>query len=176
MSINEEKFQQMIEETSCPDSHSHSEHPVSVYHSVYEDILPNMERETLQTDLTPIKHWPIKLKLTPIYKPYFQHEDILIAADCVAYAYANFHTEIMKDKVTLITCPKQNEDYFMTKLLYFLKTNDVKSITIAKMSASCCGGLERATLFTIKRSGKKIPLRVLTISSRGHIDLSTTIS
>lgn len=114
-----------------------------------------------------LAQWPCQIKLVPVSAPYFKDAELLIAADCTAYAYANFHEDFMKDKVTLIGCPKLDGVDYSEKLTEILKFNDIKSITLLRMEVPCCGGLEWAAKTAIQNSGKSIPLQVITISIEG---------
>lgn len=116
-----------------------------------------------------LTHWPVQIKLAPINAPYFKDADLLIAADCCAYAYGNFHGRFMKNKVTLIGCPKLDMIDYSEKLTEILKNNDIRSITTARMEVPCCGGIEYAVKQALDASGKKIPLEVITIGINGEI-------
>ena len=91
-----------------------------------------------------LRQWPVQIKLAPINAPYFNGCHLLIAADCTAYAYGNFHQDFIQGKVTLIGCPKLDEGDYTEKLTAILTQNDVKSITVARMTVPCCGGIQRA--------------------------------
>lgn len=91
-----------------------------------------------------LRNWPVQIKLAPIHAPYFEGAKLLIAADCTAYAYANFHQEFMRGKVTLIGCPKLDAVDYSEKLTEILRSNDIQSVTILRMEVPCCGGLEMA--------------------------------
>ena len=101
--------------------------------------------------------------------PYFNGAKLLIAADCTAYAYANFHQEFMRGKITLIGCPKLDAVDYSEKLTEILKNNDIRSVTVLRMEVPCCGGLEHAAVTALKNSGKFIPWQVVTISTDGRI-------
>ena len=116
-----------------------------------------------------LRQWPVQIKLAPVNAPYFEGAKLLIAADCTAYAYAAFHQEIMKGKITLIGCPKLDEGDYSEKLTEIIRNNNIKSVTIARMEVPCCGGLERATVTAMQNSGKFIPWQVITISIDGKI-------
>lgn len=117
--------------------------------------------------------WPVQIKLVSPVAPYFAGADLLIAADCTAYAYGNFHREFMADKITLIGCPKLDEVDYTDKLTEILVHNEIASVTVARMEVPCCGGIERAAREAIRRSGREIPCSVVTVSTDGRI-LSTT--
>ena len=116
-----------------------------------------------------LRNWPVQIKLAPIHAPYFEGAKLLIAADCTAYAYANFHQEFMRGKVTLIGCPKLDAVDYSEKLTEILRSNDIQSVTILRMEVPCCGGLEMAAKKALQTSGKFIPWQVVTISIDGKI-------
>ena len=115
------------------------------------------------------RQWPIQIQLTPVNAPYFDGADLLIAADCTAFAYANFAKEIQKGKITLIGCPKLDPVDYSEKLTAILEQNDVKSVTIIRMEVPCCGGIQNAAVAAMKKSGKFIPWQVLTLSVEGEV-------
>ncbi len=113
--------------------------------------------------------WPVQIKLAPINAPYFNGANLLITADCSAYAYGNFHAEFMAGKVTLIGCPKLDGVDYGEKLTEILRQNQIKSLTVVRMEVPCCGGIEHAAVTALKNSGKFIPWQVVTISTDGRI-------
>ena len=115
------------------------------------------------------RQWPIQIQLTPVNAPYFDGADLLIAADCTAFAYANFAKEIQKGKITLIGCTKLDPVDYSEKLTAILEQNDVKSVTIIRMEVPCCGGIQNAAVTAMKKSGKFIPWQVLTVSVEGEV-------
>ena len=116
-----------------------------------------------------LRQWPVQIKLAPVNAPWFQDAQLLIAADCTAYAYARFHQDFIKGKVTLIGCPKLDEGDYTEKLTQIISENAIKSLTIVRMEVPCCGGIEHAAVTALKNSGKFIPWQVITISTDGHI-------
>lgn len=116
-----------------------------------------------------LAQWPCQIKLVPVSAPYFQGADLLIAADCTAYAYRNFHNDYMKGRVTLIGCPKLDAVDYSAKLTEIIKFNAIQSITLIRMEVPCCGGLEAAAKRALQDSGKSIPLEVVTLSIHGEI-------
>lgn len=116
-----------------------------------------------------LAQWPCQIKLVPINAPYYSGAKLLIAADCTAYAYANFHSEFMKEKITLIGCPKLDSIDYSEKLSEIIKLNDIQSITVLRMEVPCCGGLETAAKRALQNSGKNIPLQTITVSIDGVI-------
>lgn len=116
-----------------------------------------------------LSNWPVQIKLAPVQAPYFAGAKLLIAADCTAYAYANFHKEFIKGKVALIGCPKLDSVDYSEKLTEIIKNNEIQSVTIVRMEVPCCGGLEMAAKKALQESGKFIPWNVATISIDGNI-------
>jgi hypothetical protein len=105
----------------------------------------------------------------PVKAPFFQGAKLLIAADCTAYAYANFYQEFMRDKVTIVGCPKLDPVDYSEKLTEILRENDITSVTIVRMEVPCCGGLEMAAKKALQESGKFIPWQVVTLSLDGQV-------
>lgn len=116
-----------------------------------------------------LRQWPIQLKLVPVEAPFFSNANLLIAADCAAFAYANFHEDFIKDRITVIGCPKLDAGSYAEKLTEILRRNSIKSVTIVRMEVPCCGGLEFAAKQALKDCGKMIPWQSVTISSDGRI-------
>ena len=116
-----------------------------------------------------LRQWPVQIKLAPIRAPYFDGAKLLIAADCTAYAYANFHNDFIRGKITLVGCPKLDGVDYSEKLTEIIRQNDIRSITIVRMEVPCCGGLEHAAVTALKNSGKFLPWQVVTISVDGKI-------
>ena len=116
-----------------------------------------------------LRQWPVQIKLVPVNAPYFDGAHLLVAADCTAYAYAGFHQELMRNKITLIGCPKLDEGDYSEKLTEIIRQNDIKSVTVARMEVPCCGGIEHAVRTALQASGKFLPWRVVTVSTNGQI-------
>jgi Fe-S-cluster-containing hydrogenase component 2 len=116
-----------------------------------------------------LAQWPCQIRLVPVNAPYFKNAKLLVAADCAAYAYANFHQEFMRGKVTLVGCPKLDPVDYSEKLAEILKANDIKSLTVVRMEVPCCGGLEAAAKKALQESGKFIPWQVVTLTLDGQI-------
>lgn len=116
-----------------------------------------------------LTNWPVQIKLTAIKAPWFSGADILIAADCTAFSYGNFHEKFMKGNVTLIGCPKLDAIDYAEKLSHIFRENDVKSIHVVRMEVPCCGGMVVAVKKAIENSGKNIDLTVTTVSVDGKI-------
>ena len=116
-----------------------------------------------------LMQWPCQIKLVPTNAPYFDNANLLIAADCTAYAYGGFHNDFMKNRITLIGCPKLNSVDYTDKLSEIVSNNSISSVTVVKMEVPCCRGIEVAVREALKRSGKFIPLQVITVSTDGKI-------
>ena len=137
---------------------------------------PGSQMKTMQPGIgvvanveSQLRQWPVQIKLVPVNAPFFHQADILIAADCTAYAYGNFHQKFMKNKVTLIGCTKLDQLQYADKFTEIFTYNDIRSITVVRMEVPCCGGMEYAVETAIKNSGKQIPLEVVVISNDGRI-------
>lgn len=116
-----------------------------------------------------LAQWPVEIKLVPAQAPYFAGTHVLVAADCTAFAYADFHRRLMDGKITVIGCPKLDAVDYADKLAEIFASNDVASVTVARMEVPCCGGLEQAARTALARSGKDVPFAVATISTRGEL-------
>ena len=116
-----------------------------------------------------LSQWPVQIKLVPVNAPYFEGANLLIAADCTAYAYGDFHSRFIRNRITLIGCPKLDEGDYAEKLTQIITNNNIKSLTIVRMEVPCCGGIENAARRALKASGKFIPWQVVTISTDGKI-------
>ncbi|WP_320129970.1 4Fe-4S binding protein [uncultured Sphaerochaeta sp.] len=116
-----------------------------------------------------LSQWPVQIQLVSPKASFLQGSDLLIAADCVAYAYGDFHRKFIKDKVTLIGCPKLDSPSYIEKFTEIFQQNDIKSITVVRMEVPCCGGLSYAVQEALKACDKIIPLALVTISTNGEI-------
>ena len=116
-----------------------------------------------------LSQWPCQIKLVPVNAPYFENANLLIAADCTAFAYGNFHEEFIRNHITLIGCPKLDEGDYAEKLTAIIKNNNIKSVKIVRMEVPCCGGIENAAKRALQSSGKFIPWQVVTITTDGKI-------
>ena len=133
---------------------------------------PSSQASCLGADAPMALHtWPVQIKLLPVTAPFFDGADLLIAADCTAYTYSRFHQDFIRDRVTIIGCPKLDACDYAVKLAEIFAHNDIKSITVVRMQVPCCGGLTYAVERALQTSGKQIPLRVTTISTTGDIVL-----
>lgn len=118
---------------------------------------------------TQLNQWPVQIKLVPVNAPYFDGADLLVAADCAAYSYGSFHNDFMRNRITIIGCPKLDEGDYSEKLTAILSQNDIKSVFVTRMEVPCCAGIENAVKAALKNCGKVIPLQVFTISTNGNI-------
>ncbi len=125
--------------------------------------------ETHAPSQSQLSQWPVQIKLVPINAPYFDGANLLVAADCTAFAYGDFHNKFIKNKITIIGCPKLDEGDYSEKLTEIIKQNDIKSLTIVRMEVPCCGGMENAAKKALQNSGKFIPWQVVTITTDGRI-------
>lgn len=126
------------------------------------------DREDIPAE-SALVNWPVQIKLAPIQAPYFEDADLLIAADCSAYAYGNFHGDFIDGKITLMGCPKLDMVDYSEKLTELFARNAIRSITLTRMEVPCCGGLEYAVKQAVAASGKDIPLKVVTIGINGDL-------
>lgn len=135
----------------------------------------SIERETVAADgpsglsVSRLRQWPVQLRLVPENAPYFNGADLLVAADCTAYAYGNFHNDFINGRIVLIGCPKLDEGDYTLKLARIMANNDIKSVTVARMEVPCCGGIERAVKNAINISGSAALCSVAVISTDGKI-------
>ena len=113
--------------------------------------------------------WPVQIKLAPVNAPYFDGARLLIAADCAAYAHADFHDRFIKGHITLIGCPKLDEGDYAEKLTAILSQNNIRSVTVVRMEVPCCGGIENAVVRAMQSCGKMIPWQVVTLSVAGEV-------
>lgn len=120
-------------------------------------------------NVSELKQWPVQLKLLSVNSQCLDGAHLLVAADCAAYARANFHAEFMHGKVTVIGCPKLDEGDYSEKLTAMLQNNDIQSVSVVRMEVPCCGGIEAAAVKALKQSGKMIPWRVMTLSVEGEV-------
>jgi NAD-dependent dihydropyrimidine dehydrogenase PreA subunit len=116
-----------------------------------------------------LAQWPVQIKLVPVKAPYFENADLLVSADCAAYAYANFHSDFVQGRITLIGCPKLDTVDYSEKLTAILTENSIKSVTVVRMEVPCCGGIEAAVQTALKNSGKFIPRQTVIMGIDGEI-------
>ena len=116
-----------------------------------------------------LRQWPVQIKLAPVNAPWFDDANLLIAADCTAYAYAGFHQDFIKGHITLVGCPKLDAVDYSVKLTEIIRNNDIQSVTVVRMEVPCCGGIESAVKTALQNSGKFIPWNVVIITTDGSI-------
>ena len=117
-----------------------------------------------------LRQWPVQLKLVPVQAPYWDQADLLVAADCVPTAYADFHAHLLRDRRLVIACPKLDDTAGYTeKLAEILAGNDIRSVTVAIMEFPCCGGLDRMVRQAVTLSGRDIPVKTATAGVRGSL-------
>lgn len=139
----------------CPGSNSKT---------IKREVACEVEQGSVPSQLS---QWPVQIKLVPVNAPYFDGANLLVAADCSAYAYGNFHNEFIRNRITLIGCPKLDEGDYTEKLTQIIANNNIKSVTVVRMEVPCCGGIENAVKNALMASGKFIPWQVVTISVDG---------
>lgn len=130
---------------------------------------PSPAPESAAKPQSRLSQWPVQIKLVPVNAPYFDNADLLIAADCTAYAYGNFHNEFIRGRITLVGCPKLDEGDYTEKLAAIIANNAIKSVTVVRMEVPCCGGIENAAEQAIRISGKRLPWQVATVTTDGRI-------
>ena len=140
--------------------------PGSAARAIHREESPCDVRTPQQSQL---RQWPVQIKLAPVNAPWFDGAKLLVAADCTAYAYANFHQDFIKGRITLVGCPKLDAVDYSDKLTEILKHNDIRSITVVRMEVPCCGGIEQAVKKALLNSGKLIPWDVVIVSTDGRI-------
>ena len=143
----------------CPGTQSKSIERKSTAETAFVSFAPESQ----------LMQWPVQIKLVPVNAPYFDGANLLIAADCTAYAYANFHNEFIRNRITLIGCPKLDEENYADKLTQIISLNNIKSVTVVRMEVPCCGGIENAAKTALQASGKFIPWQIVTVSTDGKI-------
>ena len=136
------------------------ENPVST------ESLSTEKNLSMESRLT---QWPVQIKLAPVQAPYFKDARLLIAADCTAFAYGNFHNDFIAGRITLIGCPKLDMVDYSEKLTEIIRLNDIKDVTIVRMEVPCCGGIENAAKRALQASGKFIPWQVVTVGTDGTL-------
>ncbi|MDR2161019.1 MAG: 4Fe-4S binding protein [Desulfovibrio sp.] len=152
------KLQEQAPHGGCPGSDAHSVHR--------ENVSASAQAAGGASEL---RQWPVQIKLVPVNAPYFEKANLLVAADCAAYARANFHTEYMRGKITLIGCPKLDGVDYSKKLTEIMAGNNIKSLTVVRMEVPCCGGIEQAASSALKNSGKFVPGQVVTLTTDGNV-------
>lgn len=156
----------------CPGTQARAIHRSEVQENAQDNSADEGVSQSvyLQTPVqSKLSQWPVQIKLVAPNAGYFHGANLLIAADCTAYAYGDFHNQFIKNRITLIGCPKLDEGDYTEKLTAIISQNDIKSVTIVRMEVPCCGGIEHAAKTAIQNSGKFLPWQVVTISTDGKI-------
>jgi len=161
MAYNEAAVQAAKKERACPSGGCPGKMSKTIHREPAAVPAAPMESQ--------LRQWPVQIKLAPLQAPYYSGAKLLIAADCTAYAYANFHQDFIRDHVTLVGCPKLDMVDYSIKLTEILKSNDIRSVTVVRMEVPCCGGIEFAVKKALQESGKFIPWQVVTVSTDGQI-------
>ena len=158
---------------ACPDDAiSFEEREAAEYNE--EAVKENMkkraaeEKEYIPQD-SALTTWPVQMKLLSPNASFLNDSDLLIAADCTAYAYGNFHRDFIDGRVTLIGCTKLDSEDYTQRLTEIFKNNNIKTVTVTRMMVPCCGGMENTVKKALNNAGRHLPLRVVTISSKGEI-------
>lgn len=127
------------------------------------------ENQRKSHGLSQLVNWPVQIKLLPVKAPYFEEADLLVAADCAAYAYGDFHNRFMKNRISVIGCPKLDAVDYSEKLTEIFKKNKIRSITVARMEVPCCGGIEWAVKRALENCGKEIPYHIAVVTIDGGL-------
>lgn len=157
-------YEETVKSHGCPGSMAKTLNNIHSQQVVANETVQN--KAPISSEL---RQWPVQIKLVPVNAPYFENANLLIAADCTAYAYANFHNDFMRNHITIIGCPKLDEVDYSKKLTEIIKNNNIKSVKVLRMEVPCCGGIEHAVIQALRESGKMIPWQSVTISCSGQI-------
>ncbi len=134
-----------------------------------EEACEGKAGEIHATGKSQLRQWPVQITLVPPSAPYFEGADLLIAADCVPFAYAKFHDDLLKDKIVIVGCPKLDDtEFYEEKFTEIFKENNIKSVTVARMEVPCCGGIAMAAKKALAESGKKIGFSEVVIGIKGN--------
>ncbi|KRQ87819.1 Electron transport complex subunit RsxB [Caloramator mitchellensis] len=164
-----------LEHSHGHNQHNHNEHHAHHHHmgGCPGSMMRQINREVKDEKVTvssKLRQWPVQLALVSPQAPYFYRADLLIAADCAAYAYGNFHNDFIKDRTVVVGCPKLDDnEYYTKKLAEIIKNNDLESITVTRMEVPCCSGIAMAARMARDMAGVNIPVKVVTISAEGEI-------
>ncbi len=153
--------------SGCPGSRARSFEPADTERHRVEDRGDGGSRES--STPSELRQWPVQIKLVPERAPYFAGADVVVAADCTAFAYGGFHADLLRGKILLIGCPKLDEGEWADKLARIVAQNDIRSLTVVRMEVPCCGGLERAVVRAAEESGRDLPVSVVTVTVQGDL-------
>ena len=143
--------------------------PGTMAKAIHHEETQTCDCSTAAPNPSRLRQWPVQIKLMPTNAPYFNGAHLLVAADCTAYAYGNFHNDFIRNRVAIVGCPKLDMVDYTEKLTAIIANNDIKSVTCVRMEVPCCGGIEHAVKQALRASGKFIPWQVVTISTDGRI-------
>ena len=147
--------------SGCPGSRA-----MAIKRTTATTVSNPVQAQSLTSELM---QWPCQIKLVPVNAPYFDNCDLLIAADCTAFAYANIHKDFMKNRITLIGCPKLDEGDYSEKLTAILANNNINSVKVLRMEVPCCGGIVNAVKTALIQSGKMIPWSIVVVGTNGEV-------
>lgn len=151
------------------DVHMHQGCPGTMARAIDHGSAAARAQKSETSAASELQQWPVQIQLLPVKAPFYENAKLLIAADCTAYAYANFHHDFIKDHVVLVGCPKLDPVEYSEKLTEILKNNNIKSVKVVRMEVPCCGGLEYAAKTALQNSGKFLPWQVITVGINGEI-------
>lgn len=142
--------------------------------SASKELIPQpvaVARPNVNDGSSQLTHWPVQMHLVNPMAPFFESCDLLLAADCVAYALGDFHSKHLKDKKLAIACPKldSNKEVYVEKLIHLIDQAKINTITVMKMEVPCCGGLIQLVQLALEKSQRKVPVKLITVSSKGEI-------
>ncbi|HEX8960405.1 MAG TPA: 4Fe-4S binding protein [Geobacteraceae bacterium] len=127
-------------------------------------------KESAEREQSRLGQWPVQLHLVPVNAPYFQDADLLIAADCVPFAYAGFHRDFLAGKAVVIGCPKLDDNrFYLEKLTELFRSSSIRSVTVVRMEVPCCGGIVMAAKQALASSGKEIPFTEIVVGIKGDL-------
>ncbi|MEI6602124.1 MAG: 4Fe-4S binding protein [Clostridia bacterium] len=154
---------------AAPESKPFMGCPGTASRQIQRPIDPVAVQQNVSVPDSQLRQWPIQIQLVPVNAPYFENANLLVAADCAAFAYGDFHNKFIKNHITIIGCPKLDDVDYSDKLTAIIKNNNLKSITVVRMEVPCCGGIAHAVTEAIRNSGKMIPWQIVTIGTDGTI-------
>ncbi len=137
--------------------------------AAYDEKAVKAHMEAMQLKKSKLTQWPVQIRLLPVSSPVYENAHILVSADCCAYAHGNFHNEFMQGRVILVGCPKLDSVDYSEKLTAIFQSNPIQDVILTRMHVPCCGGMERAVKTAIEKSGRNLPLRIVTINADGDI-------
>lgn len=187
--FNEEEAMEFVKNTRGPATEVHKHNPAPVQHAHHggcpgsrmmmfgnkgadeaKNSTASVSSEDIEVKIKPqLRQWPVQLSLVPVNAPYFENADLLVTADCVPFAYANYHIDLLKGKALVVGCPKLDDvEHYVEKLTQIIRNNNLKSITVAHMEVPCCSGIVRAVDMAVMRSGKDVAVNKVRIGINGE--------